>query len=159
VSNNYRPHFKVLPEDDANRQMANGFVLEFPTRQIQILPVAGGWLRTVECFNSDHVGYMESLPNRFMILLIDFDGQETRLEEVRARIPAHLTQRVFILGAWTDPEALKGDLGPYETIGLKLAIDCREDTDTTWGHALLRHNAAELARLREQVRPILFPSV
>ncbi len=40
---------------------------------------------------------------------------------------------------------------PFES-----AQDCREDTDTIWGHDLLRHNASELARLRHQVRPILF---
>jgi hypothetical protein len=64
---------------------------------------------------------------------------------------------VFILGTLTEPEALKRDLGSYETIGLALAQDCRDETDTTWGHDLLRHNAGELERLRETVRPILFP--
>ena len=91
-----------------------------------------------------------------MILLIDFDGRETRLDDAKARVPAHLTKRVFILGTLSDPEALKRELGPYETIGLAIAKDCREDTDLTWRHDLLRHNAAELARLREDVRPILF---
>jgi hypothetical protein len=65
---------------------------------------------------------------------------------------------VFILGALTKPEALKADLGDYEIIGLKMARDCREETDTTWGHRLLRHNSSELDRLRASVRPILFPS-
>ena len=92
-----------------------------------------------------------------MVLLIDFDGKEDRLEEAKAGIPGHLTDRVFVLGAWTEPEALKADLGSYETIGLALAKDCREGTDTTWGHDLLRHNATELDRLRKHVRPILFP--
>jgi hypothetical protein len=32
--NRNRPHVFVLPEDDANLQLATGFVLEFPTRQI-----------------------------------------------------------------------------------------------------------------------------
>jgi hypothetical protein len=40
-----------------------------------------------------------------------------------------------------------------------LAKDCREETDTTWGHRLLRHNAGELDRLRKYVRPILFQSI
>jgi predicted ATPase len=31
-----------------------------------------------------------------------------------------------------------------------------QDPDMTWGHELLRHNAGELARLREHVPPILF---
>jgi hypothetical protein len=76
----------------------------------------------------------------------------------QARIPERLADRVFILGALSEPEALKANLGSYETIGLKMARDCREETNTTWGHDLLRHNASELDRLRERVRPILFPS-
>jgi len=72
-------------------------------------------------------------------------------------IPERLRERVFILGAWTEPEDLKkAGLGLYEEIGSAMAQDCREETDKIWGHALLKHNAAELARLREQVRPILF---
>ncbi len=57
----------------------------------------------------------------------------------------------------TEPQGLKrAGLGSYETIGLAMAKDCREDTDTIWRHDLLRHNANELLRLREHVRPILF---
>ncbi len=67
---------------------------------------------------------------------IDFDGKVGRLQDVRARIPEHLAERVFVLGALTEPEALKqANLGPYEEIGLALACACREETDTTWGHA------------------------
>ncbi len=65
---------------------------------------------------------------------------------------------MFVLGVWSEPEDLRADLGSYETIGLALARDCREETDQTWEHCLLQHNAAELMRLRESVRPILFPS-
>ena len=91
-----------------------------------------------------------------MVLLIDFDGDVARLQYVRDRIPEHLTDRVYVLGALNEPEDLKAALGSYETIGLAMARDCREETETTWGHALLRHNASELTRLREHVRPILF---
>ena len=49
----------------------------------------------------------------------------------------------------TEPEDLKkAALGPYETIGMLVAKDCREETDTTWGHGLLRHNADEIGGLR-----------
>jgi len=65
--------------------------------------------------------------------------------------------RVYILGALNEPEDLKNaGLGSYEEIGLAMAQDCREETDKTWGHRLLKHNATELDRLRERVRPILF---
>ena len=103
---------------------------------------------------------MDRYRGRFMVLLIDFDGRKERLPDAKARIPEHLTDRVFILGAWSEPEALKkASLGSYETIGLAMAQDCREETNTTWGHHLLRHNTGELDRLREHVRPLLFPSI
>jgi hypothetical protein len=158
--NKYQPHVLVLPEDDANRQLANGFLLDqsLSMRKIQVLEEVGGWTQVLERFLSDHVVDMERYPVRFMVLLIDFDGREERLDDAKARIPAHLTDRVFILGALTEPEALKVSLGDYETIGLAMARDCREETDRTWGHNLLRHNTGELERLREHVRPILFPS-
>jgi hypothetical protein len=158
--NKNRPHIFVLPKDDANRQLANGFFLDHSLwnrrSRFQVLAEAGGWGRVSECFQSDHIQDMERFPHRFMVLLIDFDGREDRLDDAKAAIPDHLTDRVFILGALTEPEALRQSLGSYETIGLAMAKDCREETDTTWGHDLLRHNASELERLRTQVRPILF---
>jgi hypothetical protein len=157
--NRYQPHVLVLPEDDANRQLANGFQLHVDPvrlRRMQVLPVAGGWNEVLELFLADHVREMVLNTARFMVLLIDFDGNDDRLDDARNRIPEHLRGRVFILGAWSEPEDLKKALGAYETIGAAMAQDCREDTDTIWGHDLLRHNAGELARLRDQVRPILF---
>ena len=92
-----------------------------------------------------------------MVLLIDFDGAPERLNLAKTFIPDHLIDRVFVLGVLTEPEKLKTDLGrPYEAIGMAMAQDCREETDTTWGHALLRHNTVEISRLRDRVRPILF---
>ncbi len=157
--NRYKPHVFVLPEDRANSQLANGFLLD-PTvsTQIQVLEEAGGWMPVLERFITDEVAGMERYHYRFMVLLIDFDGEEERLNNAKARIPQHLTERVFILGTLTEPEDLKSaGLGSYETIGSALAQDCREGTDKTWSHELLRHNASELDRLHEQVRPILFP--
>ena len=159
--NKYQPHVLVLPEDDANRQLANGFHLEVPwigSGRCRCFRWRVVGLRSWTSFKSDHVDEMERYPNRFMVLLIDFDGSEERLTEAKAKIPADLTDRVFILGALTTPEALKqANLGSYEEIGSAMAKDCREETDTIWGHELLQHNASELDRLREHVRPILFP--
>lgn len=154
--NRNRPHVFVLPEDDANLQIATGFVLEFPTRQIQRLPVARGWREVLRRFESEHIPGMQEYPDRLVVLLIDFDRREDRLNEARAAIPSHLIDRVFILGAWNEPEDLRNDLGSLETIGRALARDCRQNTDTTWGHALLRHNSSEVARFCERARQILF---
>jgi hypothetical protein len=156
--NKHLPHVLVLPEDDANGQLANGFQLDplLDTRRMQILEEAGGWREVLSRFQADHVAEMDRYGSRFMVLLIDFDSREDRLNEVRAAIPDHLRERVFVLGAWGQPEELRQNLGSYETIGLELAKDCRDNTEVTWGHNLLRHNAGELERLRIHVRPILF---
>lgn len=158
--NKHLPHVFVLPEDDANRQIAKGFQLEVDwakQRQMQVLEEAGGWVAVVERFLADHVAGMESNAGRFMVLLIDLDRQQTRQEDVRSKIPGHVANRVFVLGTLSEPEDLKSaGLGTYEAIGSALARDCRDETDTIWGHDLLRHNAGEVARLRERVRPILF---
>lgn len=156
--NNSRPHVFVLPEDDANRQLANGFLLD-PTLSptIRVLEEVDGWREVVNRFLLDHLAGMRRYPGRSLILLLDFDGDAGRLDWVKARIPEDLVERVYVLGALREPEDLKrAGLGSYETIGLALAEDCREETDRTWAHPDLRHNAGELQRLRERVRPILF---
>jgi hypothetical protein len=158
--NRYLPHVLVLPEDDANRQIANGFVLNLDPSvftRIQVLEEVGGWGEVLNRFESDHIGGMDRYAGRHMVLIIDFDGNQERLRTAKDRIPEHLIDRVFVLGALTEPEELKGvGLGSYETIGTKMAKDCRERTEATWGHELLRHNASEIERLRQHVRPILF---
>ncbi|HTS26539.1 MAG TPA: hypothetical protein VMH81_11740 [Bryobacteraceae bacterium] len=126
MTNRHQPHVLVLPEDDANRQIANGFLmgLDQPTlKQIQVLPPAGGWKAVLHEFESNHVVGMDRYSGRYMVLLIDFDGQAGRLNVVKQKIPQHLQERVFFLG---------------------------------WGHNLLRHNEVEIERLRRHVRPILF---
>ena len=144
--NRKQPHVMVLPEDDANRQVAIGFLLDgyLLSGQVRVLREAGGWTHVLERFKKDHVAEMKRYPARLMVLLIDFDGHQERLNTAKAKIPDGLAERVFILGALTNPEALRqANLGSYEEIGLALARDCREGTATVWDHELLRHNAGE----------------
>ena len=158
--NKHLPHVFILPEDDANVQLANGFQLDLAldTRRIQILEEAGGWTEVLAIFQSEHIPAMNRYSKRFMVLLVDFDHREDRLGEITATIPNHLRERVFVLGVWSQPEELRRSLhSGYESIGLSMAKDCRENSEKIWAHALLRHNAGELTRLRERVRPILFP--
>jgi hypothetical protein len=159
--NKHLPHVYVLPEDDANRQVANGFLLEpsLVDYRIRVLEEAGGWREVLDRFCSIYAAEMDRFLNRFMVLIIDFDGRADRLDEAKKRIPDHLTDRVFILGALNEPEDLRPELGSFETIGLAMARDCREGTELIWAHPLLRHNANEINRLQVQVRPILFPPV
>ena len=133
--NRYQPHVLVLPEDDANRQLANGFLLDQSFRlarsRCSRKRVDGErcWTASSQITSSEWIAY----PDRFMVLLIDFDGQEERLTEAKNVYSRPPDDRVFILGVRTEPEELRrASLGSYETIGLALAKDCREETETTW---------------------------
>jgi hypothetical protein len=64
--NLYEPHVFVIPEDDANRQLADGFHLEVDwsrQKQMQVLRVARGWRRVLELFTSQHIAEMDRNPN------------------------------------------------------------------------------------------------
>jgi hypothetical protein len=156
--NKYLPHLLVLPEDDANRQLAGGFELgvQHGTR-IQVLPEAGGWSVVLNKFLSDHVSEMRKFHQRHMVLLLDFDERDKRPDQIKTNIPDDLKYRVFILGVQSEPEALKrAGLGTLEDIGVKLATECREGKREVWAHDLLNINASELDRLQQSVCGFLF---
>ncbi len=155
-ANNYRPHLLVLPEDDANRQMLVGFrnYRAVNSRQMPIQNVAKGWRKALTAVLEDHVRMMRTYPNRHVLLVIDFDNQVARREDILSQMPADLRDR---FGCSDEPERLFAALGTRpESIGEMLATDCNQDTSFTWGHEMLTHNASELERLRVNVKPFLF---
>jgi hypothetical protein len=156
--NKFVPHLLVIPEDDANRQIANGFLLEasVKTARVQVLEEVGGWHHVIDSFLLNHCVEMQRYEQRHVLLILDFDNDATRLAAIKAQIPPEVTDRVFVLGSLSEPEPLKEDLGSFETIGLLLARDCLNNTNEGWGHRLLAHNAPEVQRLRAQVRTFLF---
>jgi len=157
--NKYQRHILVLPEDDANRQIANGFVLDpnLNNRAIQVLSPADGWKKVVEKFTSDHASEMRQFPNRVIVLLIDFDERENRLSYVQSQIPDDLKERVFVLGVLSEPENLKRDIKKtFEEIRETIAKDCSKNKNELWEHDLLRHNKTELERMILSVKPFLF---
>ncbi|MEH2194658.1 MAG: hypothetical protein V7K98_18715 [Nostoc sp.] len=157
--NHYQPHVFVLPEDDANRQIVNGFILDLNlnSRAIQVLPPAGGWKKVVEKFTNDYASTMRQYPQRMIILLIDFDEDKDRLTYVKHQIPDDLKNRVFVLGVLSEPESLRRDINKsFEKIGEALAKDCSDKTNELWEHDLLIHNNTELDRLISSVKPFLF---
>jgi hypothetical protein len=160
--NKYKQHIYVLPEDDANRQIANGFIqnLALNERAIQILPPVGGWKRVVDEFVDVHASEMQKYPLRKMLLIVDFDEEITeRWDYINKNIPSDLTGRVFVLGVQSEPEELKRSLHKtLEEIGKALSQDCEYNTRTIWECSLLVHNQAQLDRLFTSVRPFLFNS-
>ncbi|MEX1229599.1 MAG: hypothetical protein WEB58_05125 [Planctomycetaceae bacterium] len=160
-TNKYRPHILVLPEDAADSELALGFFLYDPValRELQVLREAGGWAEVRDKFGLEHVPEMRRYRQRYMVLLVDFDGQPERGDEMRKAIPRDLTDRVFVIGVWEEPEDLqRQQLGNNEAVCRQLARECRENRRELWNHELLAHNAAELDRMNGILRPILFPA-
>jgi len=156
--NREKHHLLVLPEDDATRSIAIGFMkCVINQRAMQILPITDGWKKALDEFTNYQVAKMRDFPKRFMILLIDFDTREDRMPYIVKRIPENLRERVFILGVWSEPEQLKKNLGQsFEKIGESLAQACINDDDELWQHELLKHNLKEIERMKPSVKPLLF---
>jgi len=163
-TNKYQKHILVLPEDDANRQIAHGFAKEpkLNDRVIEVARSAKGWRNVLNAFQNTYVHKMDKGKGKmmFLLMLIDFDGQyEKRLGYIKNEIPDELKERVFVLGAQSEPENLKNkiaNLKTFENIGKALAQDCVNETDNIWGHDLLKHNRNELERMISSVKPFLF---
>ncbi|MDB9306857.1 hypothetical protein PN488_21215 [Nodularia spumigena CS-591/12] len=157
--NKNKPHLFILPEDDDNKDIANGFLLDLNLnhRAIQVLPVAGGWMKVVHKFTNDHIKPMRDYPHRNIVLIIDFDGFKDRFSYVESFIPDDIRNRVFILGVKLEPKDLRRDTQKTcEAIGEALAKDCSENKNELWGHPLLIHNQTELERMIVSVKPFLF---
>ncbi len=158
--NKFRDHLIILPEDDANQQLANGFLSHPAVRwtQVQVEPSAGGWRAAGDKLVREHLPKLTRLERRRVLLLVDFDEVLTRREEVCRDVPAALRDRVFVIGTWSNPEKLKAELGarPFERIGEQLAEECASGVSTLWEHELLVHNRDEVARMRDLLRPLLF---
>jgi hypothetical protein len=100
---------------------------------------------------------MQQYSEERLILLIDFDLCEDRLNYVKNKIPELLQERVFIVGVLSNPEKLRSDLEKsFEEIGESLANDCSDNTNTLWEHELLKHNKTELDRMVSSIKPFLF---
>jgi len=158
--NKYQPHVWVIPEDDANRQLANGFIDHHGVNdlRIQTMPSAGGWSKVLQQFLDEYVHVLQNNQNAHVVMLIDFDGKfEGRIAEFNEAIPANLKDRVFVIGSKTTPELLRKELKTsFESIGESLAEDCHTGSVTTWTHEHLNHNETERQRLVQIVKRFLF---
>jgi hypothetical protein len=155
--NKYLEHLIILPEDYANRQIANGFSLVCRTRQMLVESEIGGWMKVVDYFLNDYIGTMRRYPRRYVVLVIDFDGNTERLVEVRGSIPADVSDRVFVFGCLQEPEDIrKAGYGSFEKIGRSLAEECLGNVNINiWNHELLANNRSELERFKSSVCHIL----
>jgi hypothetical protein len=158
--NKYASHVYVIPEDDADRQLAGGFVNHHKVddRRIQVMPLAGGWRNVLTTFLDEYIHTLRNYPQAHVVMVIDFDGHtDERRAEFEQAIPGDLKARVFVVGSKDKPETLKKALKiSFEEIGKYLADDCDTGTWKYWAHEQLQHNDAERQRLVQIVKPFLF---
>jgi hypothetical protein len=158
--NRYRPHLLILPEDDANRQLANGFVQNpsINLRAVQVLPPSGGWAKVYSDFIESYITQLRNYPNGHLVLLIDFDNQvESRTRHFKDEFPDDVASRVYLIGTLEEPEPLRVSRGiSLEKIGEQLSSSCFDDDDQHWRHELLQHNLMEVQRLIANVKPFLY---
>ncbi len=151
-ANKHLPHLLVIPEDDANHDIMVGFRnhLAVNSRQIQVANVANGWVKALDTFVDDHAELMRrKFVQRHVLILIDLDGKENRLDHALGRIPEDLRSRVFVMGCRVTPEKLSANLGmSKEKIGEALAQECLSGGTEVWQSEMLAHNQTELQRMR-----------
>jgi hypothetical protein len=149
-ANIYLPHLFVIPEDDANRDIVNGFRNHSSVkyRQIQVQNVAGGWRKALKALE-DEQGTLVKYEHRYILILIDLDGAIERLKDAKQNIPDFLKDRVFIMGSLETPERLSAHARmSKEKIGEALAEECLGGGSGLWKGDLLRHNEEELQRMQ-----------
>lgn len=159
--NRWADHLIVLPEDTANHNLATGFQLELDWAcqgRYQVMPAPGGWVKTFEALRNKYLDHLRKYPTGHLLVLIDFDGDANRRSDPNAMIPGDVSDRVYVLGTLHEPEDLKKSTkAAFEDIGRSLAQACRSGSPDLWSHAHLAHNDSEVSRLRNSVRPFLFP--
>ena len=155
--NRERPHLMVLPEDDATRSLAVGFV-DVTSGQMQVLNPARGWPHVLQEFTDSEVNILRKYKERHLVLLIDFDNDfPTRMPWFKSKIPLDIADRVYVLGAFGEAEDLKKQTGKkLGPLGQMLAKECEEGTVELWMHGQLQHNQDEVQRLKENVKHFLF---
>ena len=124
--NHYVPHVKVLPEDGATRELVLGFVQHPGVSQhrVQVFHVARGWRKVVQKFKEVHVSEMQRYPDRCLILVLDFDNDAGRLDEIRTEIPPDLLERVNRKQCRSSWARSKRSAANWLTTAMKAAMKC-----------------------------------
>jgi hypothetical protein len=75
--NKYKHHVYVIPEDDADRQIADGFVLHHRVQgaRIMVVPPPGGWPNVLKTFQVEYIPTLRKHPVAHVVMLIDFDDR------------------------------------------------------------------------------------
>ncbi len=161
--NKYKAQVLVIPEDQANIDLLNGFFLHhgFVDDHVDRGRPAGGWPAVLNLFKTAYITKLRRNERVHVLMLIDLDnklhGEHDRLALFNQAIPDDLKPRVFLLSSKIEPEALKKELQmKIEEVGTALAEGCYNNDFGLWQHPHLIHNMHELKRMIPIVKPMLF---
>lgn len=154
----YKPGLYVIPEDDADRQIADGFVNDLRVKNVvQVMPLAGGWKKVIKEIVDVYIPILRKYKELRVVGVIDCDGRENRILTELKEIPVDVRKRVFILGTLITPEEFKASVGlHFAPLGEKLAQECFDENFELWNHEHLIFLENEVNRAKEELRPILF---
>ena len=169
--NEYKPHLKILCEDEINQNFAKVFILGLNNHQLlspqieTIKDVTGGWNKAVNDLNEVWLEQLRQNNHLFLLILIDSDGRSNRLNEILSAIPEEFKERVFIMGCLHEPEILKQQSHSAikqmnkkekvsdEAVGKVLFQHYKNNPkNNLWYSDELKHNADEIERLKENTK-------
>jgi hypothetical protein len=134
ASNKFRWHLRIFVEDDANRQIVNGFLESFFQRNIprciRVLQSSRGWDSTLKAAKQDCA---EGGSCRRVLAVIDFDGDANRIRTATVKGQANF----YVVGCREEPEKLRQLLqrpGHFSTLGNSLAREYCDNNTSLWPH-------------------------
>jgi hypothetical protein len=148
--NKEKPHFHIIVEDDANRQILNGFANCLNVKRDNFkITTERGWLSVVEKVKNDYIPKLRKYSHGRVLMIIDFDNEvERRRSLISKELGIEFENRIFTLGVKTEPEDFRKKIRQsFEVIGKNLAENCPGEPSTLWNDELLVHNRSELARM------------
>lgn len=156
--NKFKPHLFIVPEDDADRQIAVGFQMHLEANgRMQIVDVAGGWLKVVNVIKDEYVPLLNNNPNTHVLGIIDCDKDADRIAEQLKTFPAGIRNRIFLLGVNENPQEFKRSTKMhFAQIGEKLADECYKDELDLWNHEMLSYSSIEALRAKNALRELVF---
>jgi hypothetical protein len=132
--NKYRNHLVVYTEDSATSQLTESFLNNDGFDRCKAsIQQCRGWNAAVESAMRDirlEIGF------RRVVILIDLDKQNSRIDEVKEMIPPKYVDKIFVIGWSGKIENLKSSLAcsgkGFEKLGEKLAQDCLAGCRGAW---------------------------
>lgn len=156
--NKFKPHLFIVPEDDADRQIAVGFQMHLEAKgEMQIVDVARGWLKVVGVIKDEYVPLLKNNLNSHVLGIIDCDKDADRIAGQLENFPEDIRNRIFLLGVNENPQEFKRSAKMhFAEIGEKLADECYKDELDLWNHEMLSYSSSEALRAKDVLRELVF---